>query len=312
MAQIQIPFLNPLNFVEVDRAELPQYQSRAMDDYWQSERLSSWEQLPDGPYYQPFVPQDNIALQFQNNTGQLIGTVVSCDQKIQQDFILQQLQQNVYQPDFFIYQMAAALNVLPSNRKYFMIIQLGGTGRFLLSEGFDLRDTQPDTLLLEYTHRQYYGNMIFETGIAPSIRIKGSLKLKPPPSKDTVYEDQVLDMVMVQSKPYRLWELMIINVPDWMIDKLNWVLGCSNLRINGKYYTKNDGAKLEIQDVQGNGTRATYKIEMREQIMRNSKLVDTVLNTDEALTLILNSNSKGFADTSTDGSQDIVQFYDVE
>lgn len=312
MARIYDPYLNPLQLVEVNRTRLPQYVSRFMDDYWLAERLSSWQQLPDGPYYQPWLPSDNIALQFQNNAGQLKGTVINCQQTLQIPFILDQKQQNKYMPDYFIYEMSAALNVLPVGQHYFMVIEVGDTDVVLLGEGFDLQTEQPDTLLIEYTNRSFYGNAVFETGFAPSLRLRGTLQLEDPVSKDTLYEDQVLDMVMVLSKPYRLWELTLINIPDWMVDKLNWILGCSNLRIDGRFYTKNEGAKLTSQDALGNGTLKTYKIELREQLLRNSKIIDTASNTNEALSIMLNSTSKGFADTSTDASSSVVQFLDVE
>jgi hypothetical protein len=311
MPRIYIPYLNPLNLVEVDPAEVPQYESMHIDDYWWKERLNKWQQGTE-QYYQPWRSDDVVVLQLQNNAGQLQVQVVNCNLEIQLTFLMQQKQQNTYQPEYFIYESSTALTPLPDGR-YFFIVRAGTNPvkKTSISEPILIQAEQPRTLLIEYVNRSYYGNMIFETGITPSIRIQGFLTLQPPPSKDTLYEDQVLDMIMVQSKPYRLLELTIEPVPDWMIDKLNWIFGCSGLRIDGKYFTKNEGAKWEETVSVMNGALKGYKIQLRESISRNSKVFDTTDDTDEELNLLVNADSKGFADTTEAASSSVVQFYDV-
>jgi hypothetical protein len=115
MSRIYDPYINPLQFVELNKVELPQYVTRFMDDFWLEERLTQWQQLPHGRYVQPWLPQDVISLQFQNNSGPLVATIINCAQTIQQPFPMQQLQQNKYDPAYFIYESHAALNVLPDD-----------------------------------------------------------------------------------------------------------------------------------------------------------------------------------------------------
>ncbi len=95
---------------------------------------------------------------------------------------------------------------------------------------------------------RYYNDIIFETGFPPSLRVLGKIKYKSPASRDTIYEDQVLNQSILNSVPFRIWELTIggsSGIPDYLIDKVNRILGCSNLLIDGRLFTKSEGAKLE-------------------------------------------------------------------
>jgi hypothetical protein len=313
MGRIYTPYLLPVTFYDVEPDEVTQYISRHMDDYLLAERNTRWQ---NGGYRQPWLMSDVIVNQFTNNLGAVTIKVIDCHQNLQFATAMQQKQQNTYEPEYFIYESSQALNSL-NDDIYYLLAEVGtGPNKRLISEPIEVSETHENTLLLEYKHRKYRGGVVFETGIEFSLRVHGFLQLKPPASKDTLYEDQVLDMTMVDSKPYRIWELIMFGpdggIPDWMIDKLNWVLGCSDLRIDGKYYTKQEGAKIEEGDNIQNGLLKSYRIELREQINRNSKVFSGTENTNEQLNILLNVSSKGFADTTTGDSSNIFQVIDVE
>lgn len=313
MARTYTPYLLPVTWYDVEPTEVTQYISRHMDDYLLAERNTRWQ---NGGYRQPWLTSDVIVNQFINNQGAVNIKVIDCKQNLLFATPMQQKQQNQYEPEYFIYESSQALNALPEG-VYYLLAEIGsGPNKRLISEPIEVSGRIENTLLLQYKHRKYRGGVVFETGIEFSIRVHGFLRLQPPASKDTLYEDQVLDMVMVQSKPYRIWELVFFGpeggLPDWMIDKLNWVLGCSDLRIDGKYYTKQEGAKIEEGEALQNGLLKSYRIEMRESINRNSKVFSGEDNTNEQLHILLNVSSKGFGDTTTGDSSNIFQVIDVE
>jgi hypothetical protein len=313
MARTYTPYLLPVTWYNVEPTEVTQYISRHMDDYLLAERNNRWQH---GGYRQPWITSDVIVNQFINNQGAVNIKVIDCKQNLLFATPMQQKQQNQYEPEYFIYESSQALNALPDGI-YYLLAEIGsGPNTRLISEPIEVSGQSENTLLLQYKHRKYRGGVVFETGIEFSLRVHGFLRLQPPASKDTLYEDQVLDMVMVQSKPYRIWELVMFGpeggLPDWMIDKLNWVLGCSDLRIDGKYYTKQEGAKIEEGETLQNGLLKSYRIEMREAINRNSKVFSGTENTNEALHILLNVSSKGFGDTTTGDSSNIFQVTDVE
>lgn len=313
MARTYTSFLLPITWYDVEPTEVTQYISRHMDDYLLAERNTRWQ---NGGYRQPWLTSDVIVNQFINNQGAVNIKVIDCKQNLLFATPMQQKQQNQYEPEYFIYESSQALNALPDGI-YYLLAEIGsGPNQRLISEPIEVSGRSENTLLLQYKHRKYRGGVVFETGIEFSLRVHGFLKLQPPASKDTLYEDQVLDMVMVQSKPYRIWELVFFGpeggLPDWMIDKLNWVLGCSDLRIDGKYYTKQEGAKIEEGETLQNGLLKSYRIEMREAINRNSKVFSGTENTNEELNILLNVSSKGFFDTHEQQSSSIITIIDVE
>ena len=302
MSRLTIPFINALQLVEIAPSQIRQYQTRHMDDYLHYNRLNEWQ---SGSYTSPYLRSDSIYLQFQTNTGQPTITVIDCAGNIIiGPQLMIQRQQNPYDPGTYIYESATSLNACQEGVTYWFKITTSTIT--LISEPILIYEDFANSLLIQYKHRKFYADVIFETGIEMNIRIPGILRQKPPAAKDTVYEDQVLDMTMIKSIPYRLWEVYLgagIRVPDYMIDKLNRVLGCSSVRIDGRYYSKNEGFKWEQVDEEQNSTFYAYKGELREMINRN---------TNEFVVIAGLVDLKGFADTSESASSNITQFEDIE
>lgn len=306
--KLEFSFISPLQLVEMNPTVIPQYMSRFMDDFLLGERLTQWQVKN---YFQPWQTNDVIALQAENNMGQLQVDIIDCKLHSYLSFLMNQKQQNQFDPTTFIYESASALTPLAENIYFFRIIAGGGL-KTLISEPLCVKAAHSNSLLVEYVNSTFYQGMIFETGILPSIRLNGLLTLKDTQAKDTLYEDQVLDMVMVQSKPYEVYQLELFQIPDWMQKKINRIMGCNGLRIDGHYFAKNDGAKWEKDNITDNNLLADYKIELREQINRSSKIFSTDQNENEENNIILNVDSKGFSDTSLDASSSIFSVIDVE
>jgi hypothetical protein len=312
MGRIYLPYLNPLNLVEVNPAQVPQYLSKFMDDYRWADRLTT-RQLPIEKFYQPWQNNDVIDLQFQSDLGQTTAYLVDVTGKRIDSFIATPKQQNKFDPAYFIYELHMAQTPYPEGY-YVYYFEVGSPViTALVSEPIRIAPTHEGTLLFQYKHRQYRGNMIFETGIEPSIRVKGHILKDKPVSKDTLYEDQILDMTMLKSTPYRVFNLTLEQIPDWKSEVLNWVMGCSDVRIDGRYYTKNgDDAKWDKQVSAYFDALFDISLPLRESINRNSKVFSADENTNEELTIQLNVDSKGFADTSQNASSSVVTFIDVE
>lgn len=313
MSDLIISHINPIDFVELNPIEIPQYMSRTMDLYLFSQRLTEWQ--VGAIYVQPWRKDDTITLQFQNNAGTIQIDVIDCQGKIYLTFLMNQKQQNFYSPDYFIYESSITMGALADGIYFFRVTVGDDTKTLYISEPLDIRNNHTNTKLIEYSHPTYYQNLIFETGISMGIRIPAILRKKPTAFKDTIYEDQVLDAVMIKSVPYRLWELLIgapIQIPDWFEDMIARIMGCQNLKIDGTLFTKSIDSKMEEADNAWNGSLKGFKMELRERLNRDSKIFSTTQNTNEQLTLVLNVSGKGFADTSTDASANIFQVLDVE
>lgn len=311
MSRLTLPYINALQLLEVAPAQITQYQSHHMDDWMLQNRLLQWQ---SGQYANPWLRADSIYLQLQTNTGQPTLTVIDKNRTvIIGPQLMIQRQQNPYDPATYIYESATSLNALQDGECYWFKITTASIT--LISEPIQAFDEYANSILIQYKNRKFYADVIFETGIEMNLRIPGFLRMKPPAAKDTVYEDQILDMTMIKSVPYRLWEVYAgapVRLPDYTIDKLNRIFGCSSVRIDGRYYTKNEGFKWEQVDNEQNTLFYAYRGELREMINRNSKIIIPGTNTNEMVVIVGLVDLKGFADTSESASSNLVQFEDIE
>lgn len=309
MGRIYTPISNPLTFYQMNPVEIPQYLHRHMDDYLLSNRLTRRQSKK---YYQPWTANDSINLQFQNNAGNIQLRLVNCQMTPIITLNMTQKQQNKYMPDYFIYESSMALTgVAPG---IYWVIAVVGSSLTLISEPIEIGPWE-ESLIIEYKNRTYLNYIIYETGFYPSIRLEGLLRYKQPGSNDTLYEDQVLDMTMVKSKPFRIYELIIGHmggIPDYKIDQLNQIMGCSDIKIDGRYFTKNGEQKFEKSDPIDNGSHHAYRLELRESINRNAKIFDTVADPSEKLSVMYVTDSKGFGNISDEDSSNLIPVIDFE
>lgn len=276
MSKVILSQINPVNFVSEDKVNLLKYFSFHMDDYLHSVRMMPSQGLMK-PFLQVWSPQDNLNLQVITDAGQpTLYVLNSCGSVLYSTTIPQRLQ-NTEDPTYFMYEISFPMNFAYDLNTIFYIRIAAGT-LSLISEPLIFEEDLSRTLLIEYRNRSFYQNMIFEEGFFSSIRINALLRFKQAAAKDTYYEDQILDSVILNSKPFRVFELIIgmsTGTPDYLIDKLNRILGCSDLLIDGKYFTKNESAKWEEVETIANGALKIYSIELRETINTNSKVFDT-------------------------------------
>lgn len=299
---ISSPYLNPVQLIKLTPDEVPQYQSKHMDEWYHLLTIPPWMQSRQ--YFQTFLQVDSLRLQFISNYGPLTAKLLDPEGFVKATQPLQQMQQRFYQPGTFIYQLDWALNVIPTGY-YQLKIECGNpTVQELISEPIFITDKAPHTLLFEYKHRKEYCDVIFQNGFSPSIRLPATLKLRPPASKDTIYPDQRLNYTMLDSKPYEVWELRIggaAGVPDYLVRKIIRILGCSDLLIDGKYYTKADGAKLD-ELAQDGWARRGWSIELVEKLSRHSKHYSDDVAISGVIAAVANVDSKGFISDDSGGS----------
>lgn len=304
-------YANPLTFVEVDPIQIPQYLFRHMDDYLLDNRLTQWE---SGKFLQPWMKVDTISLQAVCNAGQPEISIIDCLERSYLTFNMAQKQQNKYDPTQFIYESNTSLATLDPN-VYWFLAKIGSI--YMISNPIKVSEVSENTILLQYKHRAYKQGLIFETGFAPSLRVPGMVKLASTESKNTVYEDQVTDMTLIESSPYEVYNFYAgigdELIPDWFRKKLNRIITMSDVLYDGKYFTVNgESAKWEEIASSGNGLLKGFSIEIRESIARNSKVVDFEQDQNRRMSVMYLVNTKGFGDKSNVDSSNVIHVYDFE
>ncbi len=309
--EIYIPFINPIKFVEEGLTNLPQYATKGFDDYVYNEQIKPWEQQKG--YCQLFSQNDLIKLQFHASFSPMEVSLIDDNAEAAISLSANPLLRNTYNTNLFVYEVGVALSSVPVGC-YRLKLQAGNpVQKVLISEPIHVIDDIANTILFEYNNSSYYGDVLFETGVVMSIRVAGGFGKYLPKSKDVLYEDQVLNQTILSSRPYRQFKLFVNDgegIPGWMIEKLNWIMGCNNILIDGKPFAKADGANWEIKEEDGY-PMAGYAIDVRESITRNSKIFSSTGNTNKKILLVGNIESKGFGNMSN-ATNNVIQITEYE
>lgn len=305
---IKIPFINPIKYTEVDYDQLPQYLSKHMDDYPYIDSIRSYEQVVN--YFQIWGRVDSIRQQLYSNIGPVQMNIMNCQGEILLTTNWEQKQEDVNNPTLFLRESDLDLSPFDPG-VYFLQLDFGGM-YFLISESQLISENLDDTILWEYSHPTFYENMIFEGGFLPNLRLASQIKFKEPGSKRLIYEDDPLNAEILDAKNFRSLTALIggvTGIPDYMIDKFNRILGCGNLKGDGRYYTVDPGGKLENENLDGYPMRG-WRIDLREKFNRASKYFSTEVNVENPILMIANVDSKGFIRDDAGGS--FFQILDVD
>jgi hypothetical protein len=300
--QIYIPYLNPVQLVELDKEQLPQYMSRNMDEYWFSQQQEPYH--TQAKYYQKWSTKDAIKLQFESNFASIYVLLVDCNGGAYLAFPATQKRINKFIPGYYVYEATLSLDGLPDGI-YFMMLELGGGNKKMISEPIEVKSNHPYTLLFEYNHSRELGDVIFQTGINFSFRVEAVIRNFDPGNERTAYRDQRLNPTVLNSIPYRSWDLFvgfIAGVPDWVVNIMNWIFSCDNVRIDGKAYGVADGAKWEAQEIDPTYLMRGHTLKIQEGFNRSSKIVGVEVDINKRLLVGVAVDSTIFGDTAEPGS----------
>ena len=317
--QLIIPILNPVFFYKKARTILPQYHTKFREDFPSVETRRPWQSTPLGCYFQKWQTNDTIRLQVMSNVAPIYLVIYDCKgNRAAAPLQFTQKQRNRFIPDLFIYEANYNPAGLARGR-YRLEIQLGDpilTAETLESDWLDIADDWPNTVLIEYTSSLYYGDAIFATDWAPSFRVEGWFKMRPPGSVNTVYVDQVQNQRLLFSDPFLTEEFIIgpaSGVPDWTPELLIWVLGCDEVFIDGKQFTKaSESANFSQEEIDGY-QYSGWSIDLRYTNRRSSRIfpIDPSLG-GKKLLVALNVETQGFADTTVGSSSNVIPITVVE
>jgi hypothetical protein len=300
--QIYIPYLNPCHYVEMDPVLIPQYVSKHMDDYLFASTIRPHQQTV--PYLHKWSVNDAIREQIKTNYGPVVLKMKRCDgsEVYSQNFTTRQ--EDADRPGTFLRQTDLDLATFAPGF-YYREIHIGSNpAKVLVCDPFEIATSVPSTLYLEYSHFEKYQGTYFQSPFNPTLRVPAVIDYNDTASKDTIYEDEPLSETMLKSTPYRLYDFKLggsRGVPPWLADKVKRIFGCSDLRADGRYYTKSEGAKWERTE-RDNYPMHGWQIQLRdaqnkeEMIYENDAQVIGIA----AAGLIVSTKHFGISDTGSD------------
>lgn len=314
-AFFKIPELNPLHFTDVAINQLPQYNYKHFSDYQFRDTIRFWE-YDCGEWYQPWQLNDAIRLHILSEVGPVKFTLL--DEWNHAIYVqnMQQVAVSFYNPTMFIYELDLDLSIFEPGI-YRAQLEFGSPVLARVhSNPLEFNESLPYTLRTEYKHRRYLDDVYFETGWSPMIRTWGTLDYEEPGSVNKLFLNQGYDLTTVNVKTFNTWRFYTggpEGIPLFMIPKFNEIFRCSELSIEGRFYTKaaegTNWVKKDEQDYPMKG----WSIELRDRFNRPSKIweVDTEQplpggsggqNQGAAIVAAIVVETKGFVSDDAGGS----------
>jgi hypothetical protein len=300
---LYFPKLNPVRFFLPDPSQT--YHSRHLDDFEFFDSILPWQEQLD--YYQPWESADLIKLYLEADFGPHNVSILDLEGSVVTTVSFQPVKQDEDNPDLWIYRLDIDISALPHGGYRLQLASGIDEPLILETNVLSICEIQENTLVLDYRNTQYHEGIFWDTPYYPSLRVEGGIFFKAPASKDFSYEDQPLDETLLSSIPYRLFELIVgdsFGVPPYMIDLVNRILSCDDVLIDGRAYTKSEGARFEAIEQEGLPTKA-WKIEMRESVNRPSQVFQNQEPQNARLTVMITADSKGFGKDTGGTTYDI-------
>lgn len=301
-----IPHILPLTFRPVNPVVNPAIVSRHPDKYLFADTVKPWFQPVQ--YYQPFQKTESIVLQMRSAVPLFLNVYNCYEVKIQSVPFVQK-QRDRFNTQVFIWEISHPLASYNSGVYYFTLGVGTADNEPYVSEPIDVQVLHENTMLYQYGHSDYRQSVYFNTGIIMQLRLHSFMKTEPA-SISTIYNDQPMNAVILDDVPYQINTLYIggqVGVPDSMGDKLNRILGCDFVMIDGIEYAKNKEAKLEKTTYE-RYPLGFYSIELMPSLNRDGNVFIEEVQIMTKVVAAASVETKGFQENGNNG---IIQIQDV-
>jgi len=296
MANIfEFPLLNPLRQLwQSDNQAIsgttylnvfnPQFNFKGFDDDFFKRMYKPYEQKVN--YIQPFQQSDTIRLQWLGSDSTLghyqHARLLDVNGIEYTSKTVTVVQESGTWDSMKLYTITIQLYDVPEG-VYFLQLSYnpGSSNQYIIFEPFDLKQSHPKTVRIDY-----YSTFNDQSVVYPSSsfifqkRIDGLMAEMDTGSKFNVYEDQPLNSEMVSGIAFRTYLLNLGNftqgLPEWEADKLERILLCDSVWVDGVKVTREQGSKLEVKR-NAAFPLSQYSIKLRERI--NTTTFDIFSNT---------------------------------
>lgn len=308
------PYLNPVKFHSLTPVQADQYLSKFMDDYGFKDTILDYEEAVC--FFQQWGTNDAVRLQFKANYQPNVLKIFKADATFVQDHALIRKQEDFFKPGFFIFQ--SDYDTAPLTPGFYQYQMHFGSpaSNVLVSEPQIIQsydDLRGKSLYVEYSNYEKKNDIYFQSPFSPAIRIPGCLKYKEPGSRDTWYEDEYLNPSMTQSIPFDVFTLFLgtaQGVPPWLIQKMARIMKCSDVRIDGRFYTvATEGATWQPEEVEFYPMKG-WSIDVRPKLNKDGTEYTTTTAQVGMNSVIAVTDTMGFG--YDDAGGDFLEFSDVE
>lgn len=262
-------FLSPVQFVPAGQVLPPKYHTKSRNLFWFSEQVTNW--INQNNYWQPWQNDDACNLQFiTRDLTEVAVNLYACDGTvISTTGCVEKFSPAIIAP-YHLWEVTVDLSAVPESGYY--LTAAGGSGdnlATLISEGMWVKADWPETMLIEAASSANRQSMIFDTGYAPAMRIRGFFdNMFKQKYKGAFYTNQIQDLQILNAIPYEitsLWCGLEDGIPDYVHKKVARMLLLDGTKIEGEGFSINDGADWEETFIQGN-PKKFQKIDIRPSL----------------------------------------------
>lgn len=240
----EIPVLNPIRFVVENLPyDASLYYSKGFDNYLQKDSIRLYQ---DSVFYnQKYTLEDRPTIQILSDWEPTAALYRCSDMSKVADITVNIIPTEILDKTFLCYEFSVDFTEVG---EFYLIVEYVNDDDETISyvsEPLEIKAIHTATLLFEYKNSYNFESIVFDTGWIGLLRLEGEIIDFKPGSIDTIYTDEIHDTTIVSSTPFRQFTLSLGLIPDYMIDKINRVLSCDEVKTDGYYYCKSEGAQWE-------------------------------------------------------------------
>jgi hypothetical protein len=311
---VDISILGPLQFTKEGFANPLPYNTRYRDQWQYPDTFSSLFTIPD--YFQPWQLNDILEFQILSNYAPHQIELYDCmDNQVPGGvFSFTYIATSIEATGGKCYQASIAMNVFAEGIYRFKIKSGNPVLETYVSNYFDLRALHENTVLIEATHNENDFDVVFETGIVLRLRVHGAIMFFQPGMDRVVYIDQRRNATQLSGNPFNGYTFIIgdeAGVPDYLIEKINDLNGCSKVLYDGKQFTAaNEGTRFEAkrEDLYA---LTGWAFELRESEAKTKTRFIASGNQGTPSSVLYNIEQKGFGPASSQASTNIIQIQEL-
>lgn len=310
--QLEVPAIIGLHYVPLNPDQDPAYETRWDEDYIFEDTIYDWQEHIHR--FQPVKIGDKIPLQMTANFAPLLHYLEDCagNQYLTANF--SPIRANKYAPGSFLYELTIDTLSLPEGLYRSILVPASDIQDALKSEWMHVAAVQPNTVRIDYYNIRYHADIVFETGIKLSFRVRGSFEDKAPGSIDVLYADQILNQTQLSSRTFTNKTFYLGDgggEPIWVPEKMNQAFSCSHVLFDGKLLSKADGAKWN-EFAQENTRVKGWSIDVRPGINRTSRIVNPTIDPTKKLTFVAYIDGSVFGSIDNSGGNIVTPIINVQ
>lgn len=285
--RIKILDIAPLRFVPKTLTLDPRYHVKHFDNALAADQIFRWEEKKY--YAQKYQNNDELYWQIVSNYGPISARLLDSKGNIKAVATIAAISSTFYTTPEACYGCGIDLTGLDEGGyQVEMIFGAGGTETRMISEVLYVKSDHPDTLLFEFSCQNNEQGAIFQHREVFSFRVEGALHNYQPGTNDVVFEDEPANLVRLSATPFDTFKLSIgggAGVPDWVVKKLNKILACDTVLIDGRQFVKPENAKWEKKTEDGSPLSG-WSIDLRPAKTRNGLIIENDIPLDNSVVVV--------------------------